>query len=137
MVPLVFKTSLGAVRSPEGSTPSLLRQSGAPRASPWHLPERAWGGILSEGPGHGRGSSRRVTLNIESLARFLFSHNHNFNTKTAPRTDRTRKVFGSESATNLPEPRVSNPHRPRTSGFTGERGGSPLRARATSSAALV
>ena len=25
MVPLVFKTSLGAVRSPEGSTPSLLR----------------------------------------------------------------------------------------------------------------
>lgn len=27
MVPLVFKTSLGAVRSPEGSTPSLLRQT--------------------------------------------------------------------------------------------------------------
>jgi hypothetical protein len=27
VVPLVFKTSLGAVRSPEGSTPSLLRQS--------------------------------------------------------------------------------------------------------------
>ena len=27
MVPLVFKTSLGVVRSPEGSTPSLLRQS--------------------------------------------------------------------------------------------------------------
>ena len=26
VVPLVFKTSLGAVRSPEGSTPSLLRQ---------------------------------------------------------------------------------------------------------------
>ena len=26
MVPLVFKTSLGVVRSPEGSTPSLLRQ---------------------------------------------------------------------------------------------------------------
>ncbi len=26
MVPLVFKTSLGAVRPPEGSTPSLLRQ---------------------------------------------------------------------------------------------------------------
>ena len=26
MVPLVFKTSLGIVRSPEGSTPSLLRQ---------------------------------------------------------------------------------------------------------------
>ena len=26
MVPLVFKTSLGAVRFPEGSTPSLLRQ---------------------------------------------------------------------------------------------------------------
>ena len=26
MVPLVFKTSLGAVRSSEGSTPSLLRQ---------------------------------------------------------------------------------------------------------------
>jgi hypothetical protein len=25
VVPLVFKTSLGAVRSPEGSTPSLLR----------------------------------------------------------------------------------------------------------------
>ena len=25
MVPLVFKTSLGVVRSPEGSTPSLLR----------------------------------------------------------------------------------------------------------------
>lgn len=27
VVPLVFKTSLGAVRFPEGSTPSLLRQS--------------------------------------------------------------------------------------------------------------
>ena len=27
MVPLVFKTSLGVVRSPEGSTPSLLRQN--------------------------------------------------------------------------------------------------------------
>jgi hypothetical protein len=27
VVPLVFKTSLGAVRSPEGSTPSLLRQN--------------------------------------------------------------------------------------------------------------
>jgi hypothetical protein len=26
VVPLVFKTSLGIVRSPEGSTPSLLRQ---------------------------------------------------------------------------------------------------------------
>jgi hypothetical protein len=26
VVPLVFKTSLGAVRFPEGSTPSLLRQ---------------------------------------------------------------------------------------------------------------
>ena len=26
MAPLVFKTSLGVVRSPEGSTPSLLRQ---------------------------------------------------------------------------------------------------------------
>ena len=26
MVPLVFKTSLGVVRPPEGSTPSLLRQ---------------------------------------------------------------------------------------------------------------
>ncbi len=26
MVPLVFKTSLGVVRLPEGSTPSLLRQ---------------------------------------------------------------------------------------------------------------
>ena len=27
VVPLVFKTSLGVVRSPEGSTPSLLRQN--------------------------------------------------------------------------------------------------------------
>jgi hypothetical protein len=27
VVPLVFKTSLGAVRSPEGSTPSLLRHN--------------------------------------------------------------------------------------------------------------
>ena len=27
MVALVFKTSLGVVRSPEGSTPSLLRQT--------------------------------------------------------------------------------------------------------------
>jgi hypothetical protein len=27
VVPLVFKTSLGIVRSPEGSTPSLLRQA--------------------------------------------------------------------------------------------------------------
>jgi hypothetical protein len=27
VVPLVFKTSLGVVRSPEGSTPSLLRQA--------------------------------------------------------------------------------------------------------------
>ncbi len=30
MVPLVFKTSLGAVRSPEGSTPSLLRHVAPP-----------------------------------------------------------------------------------------------------------
>ena len=29
MVALVFKTSLGVVRSPEGSTPSLLRQEDA------------------------------------------------------------------------------------------------------------
>ena len=29
VVPLVFKTSLGAVRFPEGSTPSLLRQTAA------------------------------------------------------------------------------------------------------------
>ena len=28
MVSLVFKTSLGVVRPPEGSTPSLLRQFG-------------------------------------------------------------------------------------------------------------
>jgi hypothetical protein len=27
VVPLVFKTSLGVVRLPEGSTPSLLRQN--------------------------------------------------------------------------------------------------------------
>ena len=32
---------------------------------------------------------------------------------------------------------ASRPHRVSTSGFTGDRGGSPLRARATSSAALV
>ena len=32
MVSLVFKTSLGAVRFPEGSTPSLLRQLSAPDA---------------------------------------------------------------------------------------------------------
>jgi len=33
VVPLVFKTSLGAVRSPEGSTPSLLRQRYAKSSS--------------------------------------------------------------------------------------------------------
>jgi uncharacterized protein YunC (DUF1805 family) len=33
VVPLVFKTSLGTVRSPEGSTPSLLRQPRSPLAS--------------------------------------------------------------------------------------------------------
>jgi len=33
------------------------------------------------GPGHGRGSSRRITLNIESPTRFLFSHIDNFKTK--------------------------------------------------------
>ena len=33
MVPLVFKTSLGVVRFPEGSTPSLLRQALARLAS--------------------------------------------------------------------------------------------------------
>jgi hypothetical protein len=32
VVPLVFKTSLGAVRSSEGSTPSLLRQPAAGEA---------------------------------------------------------------------------------------------------------
>ena len=32
MVPLVFKTSLGVVRFPEGSTPSLLRQTFPGRA---------------------------------------------------------------------------------------------------------
>ena len=47
------------------------------------------------------------------------------------------KVFGSGLESNLSKPHVSNSHRPGTSGFTGDRGGSPLRARATSSAALV
>ena len=39
MVPLVFKTSLGAVRLPEGSTPSLLRQTFADRAA-YHINKR-------------------------------------------------------------------------------------------------
>jgi hypothetical protein len=34
VVPLVFKTSLGIVRSPEGSTPSLLRQTSAIFSAP-------------------------------------------------------------------------------------------------------
>ena len=38
MVPLVFKTSLGVVRSPEGSTPSLLRQENTNRSSASNLP---------------------------------------------------------------------------------------------------
>jgi len=33
VAPLVFKTSLGVVRSPEGSTPSLLRQSSLQKVS--------------------------------------------------------------------------------------------------------
>ena len=37
MVPLVFKTSLGVVRSPEGSTPSLLRQENTDRSSASNL----------------------------------------------------------------------------------------------------
>ena len=41
MVPLVFKTSLGVVRSPEGSTPSLLRQENSDRSSASNLPFRA------------------------------------------------------------------------------------------------
>ena len=38
MVPLVFKTSLGVVRSPEGSTPSLLRQENTDRSSAQFTP---------------------------------------------------------------------------------------------------
>jgi hypothetical protein len=38
VVPLVFKTSLGVVRSPEGSTPSLLRQENAAKLNAYHLP---------------------------------------------------------------------------------------------------
>ncbi len=37
MVPLVFKTSLGVVRSPEGSTPSLLRQESHGKSSGYNL----------------------------------------------------------------------------------------------------
>ena len=37
VAPLVFKTSLGAVRSPEGSTPSLLRQENTDRSSASNL----------------------------------------------------------------------------------------------------
>src|SRR3990172_10483695 len=40
---------------------------GVPRASPWHLPKHPWGGILSQSPGQGRGSSRRV-----ATCRFFF-----------------------------------------------------------------
>ena len=36
MVPLVFKTSLEVVRSPEGSTPSLLRQDSRSRGQGDH-----------------------------------------------------------------------------------------------------
>jgi len=35
VVPLVFKTSLGAVRFPEGSTPSLLRQENFNQSEKW------------------------------------------------------------------------------------------------------
>ena len=42
MVPLVFKTSLGIVRFPEGSTPSLLRQISCINLSRKHFfPKRA------------------------------------------------------------------------------------------------
>src|SRR3990170_6993749 len=40
---------------------------GVPRASPWHLPKHPWGKILSQSPGQGRGSSRRV-----ATQRFFF-----------------------------------------------------------------
>ena len=39
MVPLVFKTSLGVVRFPEGSTPSLLRHISDPRLEIGKQPE--------------------------------------------------------------------------------------------------
>jgi hypothetical protein len=40
VVPLVFKTSLGVVRSPEGSTPSLLRQESYKKPITYNLHSR-------------------------------------------------------------------------------------------------
>jgi len=37
VVPLVFKTSLGAVRFPEGSTPSLLRHKNTDKLNAYNL----------------------------------------------------------------------------------------------------
>jgi hypothetical protein len=51
VAPLVFKTSLGVVRLPEGSTPSLLRQDddieSHKKVASSHLLRRSLGGIAS------------------------------------------------------------------------------------------
>jgi len=66
VVPLVFKTSLGVVRSPEGSTPSLLRQARNQDFTRSTLP----GGDQSSGtirPGHS--STRKASLDAPLIWR--------------------------------------------------------------------
>ena len=57
MVPLVFKTSLGVVRSPEGSTPSLLRQgnrfNGSRQSLVWRSVEPPRKSQINAGPEFG------------------------------------------------------------------------------------
>ena len=50
-----------------------MQASGAPRASPWHLPLRSWGGILNRSPGarpglqsKGREITERVVLDYDA-----------------------------------------------------------------------
>ena len=61
MVPLVFKTSLGAVRSPEGSTPSLLRQKNSAGA----LMVLSWAAATTSVGAHANG--QRVGAHVVAL----------------------------------------------------------------------
>src|SRR5262245_15945333 len=67
VVPLVFKTSLGVVRSPEGSTPSLLRQARNQDFTRSTLPgaDQSSGTI---GPGHS--STRKASLDATLTWRY-------------------------------------------------------------------
>jgi hypothetical protein len=68
VVPLVFKTSLGAVRFPEGSTPSLLRQiSRTPHRGSSANAFRSLISTPRERGAHRRGETHTLNVRRENL----------------------------------------------------------------------